>query len=146
VEDFPVKSRRYTMHHYVRDIRVLDVNGDGLMDIYVSQSRNDRNEYCDTHVKGGYPTVQKEYGIKPYGDYNQEVFNFEPPIDEMADVLFIQKERDGTKYPRYKRHELKLGLRGCAGVLKPYGEQKLAVSYSFLQWPGYQYLLDWSNN
>merc|ERR1712176_588579 len=92
----PREKPRYTTRHYVRDIRVLDVNGDGLMDIYVSQSRNDRNVYCDTHVKGGYPAVQKEYGIEPYGEYNQEVFNFDPPIDEMADVLFIQKERNRT--------------------------------------------------
>ena len=139
----PREKPKYQFHHRARDIRVLDVNGDGLMDIYVSQSRDERNEYCDTHVKGGYPTVQEQYGI----GNSEEVFSFEPPIDPISDILFIQKERNGTKYPRFKRHELKtLNLRGCAGVLKPYGEQKLAVSYSYLQWPGYQYLLDWSNN
>jgi len=145
-----IKFFRRTLHHkgdydgknfIVNGIRAIDVNGDGLMDIYVSQSRNDEGEYCDTKVKGGYPAVVEKFGID-----KDNVFDFEPPIDPIPDLLFIQQATNKA-YPTFRVHELNLGLRGCAGPeLRPFGNQRLAVPYSHLQYPGYLYLLDWSGD
>ena len=137
-------------NHYVGGIAVLDVNGDGLMDIFVSQSLDEIGEYCSFDIRGGYPAVRKRFGIVKGGKYNddglREENTFVPPSDEIPDLLFINKGNWRKQpYPQFHAKELNLNLKGCAGKqMDSFGEKKLAISKSSLSYPGRFYILDWS--
>ena len=127
---------------YVGGIAILDVNGDGQMDIFATQSRNEVDEYCYKRMKGGYPAVSRKFGFNRFNW--QEVANYEPPSDPIADILFIG-ESTGDTYPSFMAHTLNLDLHGCAGKhMFPFGEKRLAISHSLIEYPGRIYVLDWS--
>jgi len=145
--------------HYAPDVEVLDVDGDGHADVYVSQ--NDRyarpDSYCGTE---GRP-VWKFFGGERYPPAN-----WTPPIDEANDVLFLggvvvksstkkRKKKSRTKnkkkirtYGFKKRVVMRDTGRGCGGLVAKFGTdgRTLLRSDADKDHAGFHYVLEWKRD
>ena len=115
------------------DVDLLDVNGDGLMDVYVVQT-NEANGYC----RDGRPNHY-------WGNTVQPDPSWIPPLDIGRDVLFLQKARPKqTAANRFWPLKMKFQKRGCGNLAIQFGSRRrLILGNGNLAHPGHHMFLHW---
>ena len=119
------------------DIEMLDINDDGLWDLYVVQTdeSRERDIYC-AKVKALYGPVTRWWG----GVTIDPPPLWVPPLDEAQDVLFIANEDGET----FERVTMTHAYPGCGGMVKKFGNNRtLALFQGTFVHPGYHLLLQW---
>jgi hypothetical protein len=113
-------------------MEVLDVNGDGILDIYVIQT--------DEGTEGSYCTspLDKKFW---WGGGVQPPASFIPPNDEARDLLLIGNDigEDGL----FTVVEMNHTEPGCGFLLEPFGERALLLAQGTNSHPGHNLLLQW---
>lgn len=131
----PYYSKRLPYGTY--DVEVLDVNNDGVGDLYISQS-DEFSGYCS--LRGPDAIVWKGGPTPPPA--------WIPPYDKAAaDILLmgIIKEKDNQL--SFLMHEMDFRTRGCSSLVKRFGNmQTLALAGGRHIHEGYNYLLEWDIN
>lgn len=95
-------------------MEVLDVNGDGMKDIYVNQMNQ---QDCG-----------KSKGV--------------PTIDRARDLLFVGILKDGKK--TWEPVRMDSQLRGCGGFMEKFGnETTMVLANGNHEHTGYHYILKW---
>lgn len=117
------------LEHDAPDLEVLDVDGDGRLDIYVVQVS--RTGYC-------------ELG-NPFKDDNGNVklppATWMPPNDNAADVLLVNQ---GHVRPAFRAVAMSHRRPGCGFLVQAFGNKKLVLAQGDRLHPGYNLLLEWS--
>lgn len=120
-------------------VSIVDVNGDGYKDIYVTQA-DETSGYCSVWGKevSGYWSPDKPW---PSSDWV-------PPVDEASDLLFVggfRTERDEGEKLTFRSVPMREKLRGCGWWTWKFGNQHtLVVAEGRIIHSGYSYLLEWS--
>lgn len=128
------------------DLEVLDVNGDGKMDIYVVQddqvrrypngtSRSD--VYC-----GGYRHISENWWS---GGRNRITppWNYVPPRDKAPDLLFLGVNSKAPYNNRFRQVRMKHSEPGCGYRVKKFGQRSLLLAQGSFDRPGHQLFLKW---
>ena len=124
--------------HASLDLELLDVNKDGIKDIYVSQA-NEKRGYCAAdkgkNILSFIPNRGKG-GMPPP--------NWLPPKDKALDLLLVGRMR--KEELSFKKVKMKAFRgRGCVGLTRKFGSnsQSLIVAEGRAIHNGYNYLLEW---
>lgn len=118
-------------------IELLDVNRDGIVDVYVTQRALD-SEYCF----GDIVEMQETY----YGGDAQPPPDWVPPVDRAQDLVLVGSKdpHKNGKYTWKDKVRIRHKMRGCTDMVEAFGNmQTLAVSGGTEPRAGYQYLLEW---
>lgn len=122
---------RATLPFSAPDVEVLDVNGDGIPDIYVVLT--------DTDTQDGYCGGPAPWRIKPYPPAD-----WVAPLDEARDVLFIGKGYQENLEDRFVSVIMEHTLPGCGFLVEQYGNNKtLLLANGDEGHPGTNVLLQW---
>lgn len=131
----PVYYER-TFPHSVVDLEVLDVQEDGLLDLYIVLS--------DENVRDKNGKLRKSYcaGKFNHRDWwskgNQPPNNFRPPFDRARDILLI-----GRRPGKFKRIKMNHREPGCGNLVRAFGNKTLVLSQGNFVRPGHNLVLDW---
>lgn len=124
-------SHQEVLPYEATDLAVLDVNGDGNMDIYVVQTDTDKTKegnYCGGQLnKTQYPVSLPE---PP---------DWDAPVDQAQDLLFIWDEAEDT----WKKEVMLHAEAGCGYYVETFGSRGLALSQGTPSLHGSNLLLQW---
>jgi FG-GAP-like repeat len=106
------------------DLEVLDVNNDGLVDVYVVQVDSRTGKYCGPGGGTG-PNLPPE---------------FMPPVDQAHDVLFVGRlDRSQPFVPVTMKH----ALPGCGSFAQRWDKRTMLLSGGSFTNAGFSMLLEW---
>lgn len=112
------------------DLEILDVNDDGIPDIYVTQTDESSGSYC------GEPTLWKYKNNPDLGWY--------APLDEANDLLLLGQGYTERKIQRFEQVVLEHQIPGCGFLSEKFGDNKTMILASGNEGhPGSQALLSW---
>ena len=112
------------------DVEVLDVNGDGLLDVYVVQS-NETLGYCNGKNVSNY-----------WGGTREPNASFVPPVDTAQDLLFLQRPQSSVT--RFYMIPMTFPKRGCGSYAVQFGNPKeLVLGLGDMHHAGNHMYLSW---
>lgn len=136
--DFTNPYFRMILPQTAEDIELLDVNSDGLVDIYVPQIDADtgkRFEWSEAENRpAAYYCGARNMGSNTYDDV---------PRDQISDLLLVgQRSSDNqrTWAPQWMDHQAK----GCGRFAVALGGQELALAHGTESRPGQTLILRWT--
>lgn len=115
------------------DLEVLDINGDGRLDIYIVQTdERTKNSYCAGRF------VNREW----WAQGTQPPPEFVPPLDVAPDVLLVgSQDRAKEKFRAVTMHHSE---PGCGFFVEKFGNNKtMVLSQGSNNRPGHNLLLQW---
>lgn len=137
--DFEKPSYSASLPHAAPDLEILDVNSDGLNDVYIVQN-DESSGYCAT----------KQQQMRQYWNGTAEKKSnpkaWVPPVDAAVDILLV---REGGAGVAFREVAMNRDLRGCgtfARRFKPKGSSspQLVLGNGDASHPGYHYQLEWN--
>ncbi|UHD14505.1 FG-GAP repeat domain-containing protein [Thiocapsa bogorovii] len=111
------------------DLAVLDVNRDGLLDVYVVQNDQSKGTYCGPRFN-----PRDWWGRGP-----QPPKVFVPPIDKAQDLLFLGESVSSSYTPLRLEH----AFPGCGGIVEEWNQHSLILAQGNFAKPGDNLLLEW---
>ena len=127
----PNPSRRlldYSLPYPAPDLEVVDVNQDGIADIYVVQTNMTRGNFCG-----------------PIQQWNKTYFGTQPPpewtpdYDLAHDILFL-----GSASGTFTSIEMNHSEPGCGGMVQRFGNNRtMILAQGTMGHPGHNLLLQW---
>ncbi len=113
-----------------RDVEMLDVNNDGITDIYIAQSNATKGSPCAFN----YDTPFEEDTIIP---------SYVPPLDLAPDLLLIGMKPASNK-PLFQVIKMQHALPGCGYLLKRFGNGRtMILAQGTPGYLGHSILLQW---
>ena len=127
------------------DLEAIDINGDGILDLYVVQVdertlKPDGSPRPETYCAGSFhpdkwwPVNKKSPQSPPN--------NFVPPCDMAPDIVFLGRRSPKCNL-RFKVVRMKHKLPGCGYYVKKFGPRALVLAQGGFVRPGHQLLLEW---
>jgi FG-GAP-like repeat len=112
------------LNYTAPDVEVLDVNGDGLEDIYVVQVDTRKGMYCG-----------------PQAGVIQLPPNVTPPYDRAPDILYVGNAATAAK--RFRPVRLLHSQPGCGDFVQRWDRKTMLLSQASFDNSGFQLLLSW---
>jgi FG-GAP-like repeat len=112
------------LNYPAADVEVLDVNGDGLEDLYVVQVDTRKGKYCG-----------------PQAGVIQFPANVTPPYDRAPDILYVGNARTAAK--RFRPVRLLHSQPGCGDFAQRWDRKTMLLSQASFVNSGFQLLLSW---
>lgn len=118
------------------DVEILDVNGDGIKDLYVIQVDRREGKYCA--YSGG--SVNKWWG-----GGTQPAASWIPPLDEAPDFLFVGQGFNSNNQIEFTPYKLSHRFPGCGSLARKYGAdgKSLVLAQGDHSHAGHNILLKW---
>lgn len=91
------------------DLEILDVNDDGIPDIYVLQTDTSSDAYCGQAMPYTFQTLPSDW---------------QPPFDEAPDLLLIGQGGNYSKSQRFQTVKMRNEMRGCGYIVEKFGDNK----------------------
>lgn len=116
--DFENPYYEAPLKYRAKDIEILDVNGDGLLDIYVVQTAKKKGTYCGSAMP---------FSLRNNGPKNTFVGGppgYVAPIDDGVDFLFVGAGPNTIKELRFERIRMEHQLPGCGYRAEKFGDDK----------------------
>jgi hypothetical protein len=138
-----------TLPHAAPDVEVLDVNQDGMADLYVVQTNEmSRDTYCGRNFN-----KTKWWG----SNIPQPPSTFVPPPDAAQDLLLVgtgggreerrrrrRMEEEKEDIPKFRKVPMNHAIPGCGGLVEQFGNNyTIVLSHGTFDRPGYTVLLQW---
>lgn len=141
---FNFKRRYYeiSLPFGIPDLEVIDLNDDGIRDIYVVQSdesKREKNGKLRRNVYCAGKFVHRQW----WRPGNQPPADFVPPRDEAPDLLFIGNGPKDRMRDRFQRIRMEHSEPGCGNLVRPFGHKKLLLAQGDFVRPGHNLILDW---
>lgn len=115
------------------NVEILDINHDGIADIYVVQA--------DEMTEGGFCTPGKFEKRDWWGASPDPSPEFVPPPDLANDLLLVGTGDDSTKMKEVWMDHV---VPGCGSLIEPFGNNyTMILSEGSMGRPGYSVLLQW---
>lgn len=131
-----------------RGVEILDVNGDGIPDIYVTQSNEDgQDQYCALKRTDLNDFWWQDYPVN--STIGPPPPDWLPPIDAAFDFLLVGGSSTATKnsngsHLAFRIIKMNFRGRGCGSWVKRFGsKQSLMVPRARARHAGYNYLYSW---
>lgn len=133
------------------DIEIADVNGDGMMDIYVVQAdeyifEDDRRTRRKEFYCGGKLNPETWWDSGPNPDPIDRITppdDFVPPKDPAHDILLMGNSKPRNGADRFVEVAMYHEEPGCGYFVKKFGESSLILAQGGFDRPGHQLLLEW---
>lgn len=126
------------MPYATPDLEILDVNHDGIADIYVIQTdEDDEGTYC-----GRFFDKVDWWG----STIPQPPSSFVPPQDEAQDLLLVGTGKyESTDFAdKFDEVWMDHAVNGCGSFIEPFGNSyTMLVNHGTMSRPGYGVLLQW---
>jgi hypothetical protein len=136
--DFNAPYFEKELQHASPDLEVVDINNDGLLDVYVVQS--DQSPEEDNYCAFNWRRFQDKRNVWWGGRGTNPPASFVPPNDEAQDVVFVATPTDDILYPVYMEHS----HPGCGGMVEQFGDNRtLLLAQGTFEFHGYNLLLQW---
>jgi hypothetical protein len=119
----PIFEQR--LKYMATDVEVLDVNKDGVADIYVVQMDWEVGKYCGPNGR----TIQLPADVVP-------------PRDQANDLLLVGKVRKNRRV-QFRTVVLQHAQPGCGWIAERWDDRTMLVSEGSFSRSGYQLLLEW---
>lgn len=132
--DFSRKGIWYEreMPYATPNVGIVDVNHDGVADIYVVQA--------DEMTEGGF-CAGRIYSRDWWGSSPDPSPEFVPPPDLAPDLLLVGTGDDSTKFDEVWMDHV---IPGCGSLIEPYGNNyTMILSEASMSRPGHSVLLQW---
>lgn len=124
------------LDYFAADLEVLDVNSDGLPDVYiVMDDRSTKGTYCAAKNRGQ-PNAFWGYGANPLPGWV-------PPNDQAPDILYIGSTDVGLS--QGKKLVMEHSLPGCGFYAERFGDgQSMVLGQGNTNHAGHNFMLQWT--
>lgn len=111
--DFSNYYFRMTLPFFAPDVEVLDVNSDGIPDLYVVLKDDSKDSFCGKPMS---------WDIKPYPPDD-----WIAPLDQAQDLLLVGRGFQLEKNDRFEKVILDHQIPGCGFIAKQFGNNKTMI-------------------
>jgi hypothetical protein len=127
--DFRAPHYEQKLKYAAPDLEIMDVNEDGLPDIYVVQ----------VDMESGYCA---DYPNDLWGGGSQPPDDFVPPVDRANDLLFMGTRNSGKQ--AFRRKNMRHAYPGCGWLVQKFGDDKtMVLAQGNNGHPGHNMVLKW---
>jgi len=127
------------------DVEILDVNSDGLLDVFVAQTNEHPNTYCGA----------MQHEIAPYWDKSKNTHpnppeDWVPPVDRGASDILLLNSGVANGKTSFTQVRMEYSIHGCTGLVRRFDDEtapqarRLVLAGGRRIHAGYQYVLEWN--